>query len=295
MSAPERASRIPYFDSLVTLVEDDEAFSQAFGRHVHWGYWDQPPPDIISLQSFVDASDRLTERVLEEAAPENGMRILDAGCGFGGTLEVLNQKLRDCTLIGINVEDRQLERARSLVRPANGNRVQFLQMDANSLGFTESFDIIIALESIFHFDRPRFFHCVHQILRNSGRLVITDFVLNPGMFPLFRILERLTRKATLATYGPIDLSYSTKRYAKLCKQTGLTMRTDRDITKNTSPTYRYVLPMAERVPDRVAAAHFKKATKSLQMATRAGIVGYHIMSYGHDAGDRDGRHGAAAD
>jgi len=284
MSAPE----IPYFDSLIKLVEDDEEFSQAFGRNVHWGYWEQSPRDVISVKKFVDASDRLTDRTLDEAPLANGLRILDAGCGFGGTIQILNQRLRDCTLIGINIENRQLERARSLIRPKNGNRVELIEMDASALKFSESFDVVFALESIFHFDRPRFFQGVHEILRRPGRLVITDFIVNPGMSPLFKIVEVLTRKSTIATYGQIDLSYSTKRYAELCRQTGMTMQTDIDITKNTLPTYRFVLPMVERAPDRVAAAHFKNATKSLQMATRAGILGYHIMSFALDAGHGGG-------
>jgi SAM-dependent methyltransferase len=272
---------IPYFDALIKLVADDEDFALAFGRNVHWGYWEEAPPDAISLESFVAASNRLTARTLAEARLGDHMRILDAGCGFGGTIGTLNQELHDCTLIGINIDDRQLERARSQIRPQNGNRVELIEMDANTLEFSEPFDVVIAIECIFHFNRPLFFQHVRRLLKPSGRLVITDFIVNPGMSFLFKIVDLLTRQATLATFGEIDLSYSTKRYLRSCRKAGLKMVRDLDITSNTFPTYRFVLPMAERAPDRIAAAHFKRATKSLQIATRTGILGYHIMGLAH--------------
>lgn len=283
MNAYDREPGIPYFDSLIKLVDDDEEFSRAFGRNVHWGYWEESPPDLISLASFVAASDSLTKRTLDEIPLKDGMRILDAGCGFGGTINFLNEKLHDCTLVGINVDDRQLERARIQIQPRKGNCVELIKMDASALDFSEPFDAIIALESIFHFDRRQFFWNVQRFLKPFGHLVITDFLVNPGMSIPFKVLEFLTRKDTLAIYGRIDLSYSIKRYTELCRQNGLTLQTDLNITKNTFPTYRFLLPMAERAPDRTAAGHFKKATKSLQMATWAGILSYHIMSYAHDS------------
>lgn len=274
---------IPYFDELLKLVAADEDTRRAFGENVHWGYWEKPDEADGGVDSFVEASRDLTRKTLSEAPLQDGLRILDVGCGFGGTIGLLNGMVRNSQLVGINIEERQLERARANVTPDNGNTVEFLRMDANELDFEEPFDVIFAVECIFHFDRPRFFGHIRRLLKPSGRFVITDFIVQPWKMPVFRLLDFLSRGSTLATYGDIDLSYSVRRYEQLAQGADLAMVRDLDISRNTLPTYAFVLEQIAKVPDPARAQKFRRATEGLEKATRWGILGYHILAFAPEA------------
>jgi 2-polyprenyl-3-methyl-5-hydroxy-6-metoxy-1,4-benzoquinol methylase len=83
--------RLPYFDALLALLnEGNAALEQAFGRHVHWGYWPEPATADRSLNGFAEATEALSRLVYQSAGVRDGMTVLDAGCGFGGTSESLN-------------------------------------------------------------------------------------------------------------------------------------------------------------------------------------------------------------
>lgn len=272
---------IPYFDELLKLMGSDEEIRQAFGKDVHWGYWEDPKMADGSVESFVAASEALTRKTISHAPLRNGIRILDVGCGFGGTIHLLNETVENCELVGINIEERQLARARSQVTPKNGNTIEFLRMDANELHFEETFDVIFAVECIFHFDRPKFFHLLKRHLKQDGRFVITDFVVNRWKSCLFSIVEKLSHGATVATYGDIDLSYSVRRYRQVAAAVGLECSLDEDITRNTLPTYEFVLRQIAKMEDPVRVENFTKATEGLEKVSRWGILGYHVLAFSH--------------
>src|SRR5690606_71198 len=97
MSSPVK---LPYFDALLNLLDrGDPNVERAFGRHVHWGYWPDPRQADGSAEDFALAAERLAEMVYTAAEAQDGQRILDAGCGFGGTVASLNGRLRNAELI----------------------------------------------------------------------------------------------------------------------------------------------------------------------------------------------------
>src|SRR4051812_34122783 len=79
----------PYFDYLI------EGFRKgSTSRHVHLGYWPdgrhELPVQGHDDPAFARAQRRLDDRMVELASLTDGMAVLDAGCGFGGTLEQIN-------------------------------------------------------------------------------------------------------------------------------------------------------------------------------------------------------------
>lgn len=78
---------LPYFDALLQEInQGNPEILAAFGRHVHWGYWENPGTADGSTADFAQAAENLCQRVCDAGTLANGQRILDAGCGFGGTL-----------------------------------------------------------------------------------------------------------------------------------------------------------------------------------------------------------------
>jgi len=65
----------------------------------------------------------------------DGVSILDAGCGFGGTVASLNERFSGLEMIGLNIDPRQLERAAARVLARPDNQLRWRAADACSLPY----------------------------------------------------------------------------------------------------------------------------------------------------------------
>src|SRR3984885_328566 len=172
---------LPYFDQILDQFDrsPDSQISKAMRRHVHWGFFSSPTSDA-SLPSCLAAAETMTELICKAGRVGSGLRILDVGRGFGGTIAHLNERLTGCELVGLNIDERQLSLARQSVTARPGNTVRFVQGDACALPFKDgAFDVVLAVECIFHFpSRRTFFSEAKRVLRPGGTLALSDFVVD---------------------------------------------------------------------------------------------------------------------
>src|SRR5579859_226507 len=142
---------LPYFDDILAQLErsSNSSYLQVFQRHVHWGYFSSPENADPSDAGYAIAAEAMTEQVCRAGRVRDGARILDVGCGFGGTVAHLNERFTGCRLVGLNIDERQLARARKLVQARDGNEVEFVHGDACALPFADGeFDVVLAVECI---------------------------------------------------------------------------------------------------------------------------------------------------
>lgn len=228
-----------YFDFLI------DAFGRGeLGRHVHLGHWDASPA-APGAEDFRGAQARLDAVLLDMADLADGQRVLDAGCGFGGTLQAIDGRYRGMRLLGVNVDARQLAICGQLAaRP--GNRLDWVLADACRLPAAEaSWDRVLCVEAMFHFaSRRAFFREAARALRPGGALVCSDIVASgaarglPG--PAWRNAAALREG-----YGPWPDPWGEDAdHAALAAAAGLRCSVLRDATRQTLPSHRYTVPSA---------------------------------------------------
>jgi SAM-dependent methyltransferase len=239
----DMALSLPYFDDLIERIEKspDSALSQAFQRHVHWGYFSSPEKSDNSLATFLVAAEEMSERVCRAGRVRNGARILDVGCGMGGTIAHLNEHLSGCQLVGLNIDERQLAHARETVKPLSGNTIQFVHGDACAMPFEDDrFDVVLALECIFHFpSRKTFFSEAHRVLKRPGTLAISDFVIDGDKLDQFAEWTERGGVNRGDYFGPTTRAPCTGTYERLGRSRGFDLLADEDITAATLPTYDF--------------------------------------------------------
>lgn len=269
--------RLPYFNALLNLLDEHPALAQSFGKHVHWGYWAHPPVETPNVEAFALAAERLSEEVANAARCDSAPRILDAGCGFGGTLAHLNGKRQGLELVGLNLDERQLARAARQTTPAEGNRLAWVNADACALPFAdESFDAVLAVECIFHFpSRQAFFQEARRVLRPGGHLALSDFIATAPLRPTLWLGRRIVKR--IGFFGDCDLNFSFGDYRRLAAETGFEPTTERDITGATLPTYDFLHELRKQVDFRNPAAAAE--TLFAEYASRLRLLRYGILGF----------------
>lgn len=137
---------------------------------VHYGFWE---PGTRRRQDAIRNMDRV---VGDELALSPGERVLDAGCGIGGTSTFLAESY-GLEVVGITISDEQLRRAQA-ARAASTATVppMFVKADYLNTGFADaSFDGVFGLESICYAEPKRaFLEEAYRLLKPGGRLVVLD-------------------------------------------------------------------------------------------------------------------------
>ncbi|HWB08494.1 MAG TPA: methyltransferase domain-containing protein [Pirellulales bacterium] len=137
-----------------------------WGRHIHHGLWEGDEPPAVAQQ-------KLTETLAAAAAIKAEDRVLDVGCGMGGSSIYLAK--RGCRVQGLTLSPLQQAWAASSARwQGVSARASFRCADAERAEFdAESFDVVWSVECTEHlFDKPTFFRQVARWLRPGGRVAI---------------------------------------------------------------------------------------------------------------------------
>lgn len=269
---------LPYFDYLLACLEDgNAAVEKSFGRHVHWGYWRRPEDASLTDADFAEAAENLTHELCLAGKVRDGLKVLDVGCGFGGTVAHINERFTGMDLVGLNLDERQLLRARAIVQPMAGNHIGFLQGNACELPFPDqSFDVVLAVECIFHFpNREQFFLEAGRVLKPGGYLALSDFIPEPVIAPIMKI--NLPERISTGFYGKCNVLYTANDYRKLAEQTHFEIRMEQDITANTLPTYRYLRRLARKTSIYNTAAMIE--TAAIDLLSRLRLIKYYVYSF----------------
>jgi SAM-dependent methyltransferase len=237
--------QLPYFDFLFEQFERQPAFQHLFRNHVHWGLFASAHTGPVSQEAFAEATEALSRRLVALADLRPGMNILDVGCGFGGTARFITQNTLDVTVTGLNIDPRQVQKARQLTAD---DRICFVEGDACSMPLpSNSFDRLIAVESVFHFpSRFKFLREARRVLKPSGQLVLSDFLLNGSKLPSTATKILLQGNPMERFYGRVNATTITG-YFLMTAISGMRLVEHHNVTAQTLPTYTFLKQVAQDI------------------------------------------------
>ncbi|RMI03441.1 MAG: methyltransferase domain-containing protein [Calditrichaeota bacterium] len=215
-----------------------------WGEHLHHGFYG---PDGRRRTDPYRAQVDLIEALLRWAEVAPAQRILDVGCGVGGSALYLLKHLNAQQVVGVTLSPVQARRAQQRAAEAGaGERAHFLVADALAPPLApEQFDLVWALESGEHMpDKRRFIQACVDMLAPGGVLVVATWCHRPVPPPLTSaekgLLQRLYRRYHLP--GIISLP----EYAHLAEAAGLSRIRIADWSAAVAPFWKEVLRSALR-------------------------------------------------
>jgi len=103
-----------------------------------------------------------------------GSSILDAGCGTGTFLELLNQKNKSLKLYGIDVSPKMIEISKNRLKDKATINLDSIE----SFSPKNKFNYIFSIDSFHHYaNQEKAILNFHQALKKRGKLIISDFSL----------------------------------------------------------------------------------------------------------------------
>src|SRR6266567_8389602 len=141
-------------------------------RAIHFGYWDE------HTHSHAESLLNMNRVLASHLGIRSGQRILDAGCGVGGSAIWL-AKTYDVEVVGITPVASQVARAHRYAQEQGvADLVSFEQQDYTHTAFSDaSFDVVWAMESLCHAPEKRLVLAeARRLLRPGGRLGIVEYL-----------------------------------------------------------------------------------------------------------------------
>ena len=179
---------------------DDRLLERLWGEHVHLGHYGDPPgPRDFRGANAAFVHELVRWSGLDRLPP--GSRVLDVGCGIGGSARILARDY-GFEVLGISISPGQIARARELT-PADLPGCRFAVMDALALELPDGgpeggFDAVWSVEAGPHMpDKQRYADEMLRVLRPGGCLAVADWNRrDPTVAPMNR-LERWVMRQLL--------------------------------------------------------------------------------------------------
>ncbi len=201
-----------------------------WGEHLHHGYFENG-------ESPARAQIQLMERLAGIAEIPHGARVLDIGCGVGGSAMWL-AKRSGCDVTGLTISPVQAGIAsKKAASRGLSDRVRFEVRDANLWEpDPEVFDAVWIMESSEHFpDKPGFFDRCARTLKPGGTLAVAawlrrDREMREDEAPLIAAVAEAMMSASLDTLSD---------YRRWMGDAGLTVTAAEDIARQVAPTWSH--------------------------------------------------------
>jgi len=199
-------------------------------RAVHFGFYDDTTP--THREALINMN-----RVLAETVNiQSDDRVLDAGCGQGGSAAWIAEST-GAKVVGITPVESQIKTAQAYIDSKGlSENVRIQSGDYINTSFPdESFDVVWACESVCHAEQKHaFYREAFRLLRPGGRLVMAEYMRTPISYQPNgdKLLKQWLRGWAINDIDSADLH---RQYAV---DIGFSNIHIRDVTDNIKPSLR---------------------------------------------------------
>ena len=164
-----------YYDRLGRWTQVARLFGYGGGRDTFTVHRALADPSHGGVPTFT----RLHDVLLDYMPSEGPLRVLDAGCGLGGTMMAI-AAARDASCVGVTLSHSQVDAANAEA----GRRGVADRVRATVCGYDTPpagpFDVVVAIESLAHSPDPaRTVAALTQVLAPGGVLLVVDDMPEP--------------------------------------------------------------------------------------------------------------------
>lgn len=254
-----------------------------WGEHMHHGFYDPDLPLSAALTANHTAAQiRMIEECLSWAGiPDQGIskpqRIIDVGCGIGGSSRYLARKY-GAHVVGITLSPNQAKRATEITSSAGlSDKVSFQVADALKQPFPdEQFDFVWSMESGEHMpDKEKFMAELVRVTKPGGQILIVTWChreLLPSENTLKPSEQELLDKLCESYYLPAWCAAS--KYANIAESMGLQDIKSTDWSKHITPFWPAVIVSALSVKGLLGLAKSGWTTVKGAIAMAYMVQGY---------------------
>ncbi len=192
LESSARKARWKRFYDTVSGQLDGNLFGQ-FSFFLNYGYVPDGGPEFSAVtlpEQYINKNSvKLVLEVIQDC-PVDGKRVLDVGCGRGGTIHVLKTFFNPASLDGLDLSSAAIQFCRTAHKDP---RVSFHEGDAENLPFPDrSFDIVTNVESSHTYPNiNRFYSEVSRVLVPGGHFLYTDLIPAEQVTPTLAYLQLL--------------------------------------------------------------------------------------------------------
>ena len=252
-----------YYDLVTDLYE------YGWGKSFHFA-------PRATNESFADSLARHEQFLAKRLDLRPGMRVADLGCGIGGPLREIAH-FSGATIVGVNNNKYQVERARKLTKEAGlGHLAEFLKSDFMDMDAPDdSFDAAYAIEATVH--APSKVGCygeVFRVLKPGGCFAAYEYCLTGRFDPNDRRHRQV--KGDLEVGGALPDIPPAQRIDEALQQVGFELLESVDLNERAGPGIPWYQPLAGA---RLSFAGFRSTSAgrivthgTLQLLEALGIV-----------------------
>lgn len=229
------------------------------------------------------SQDKLVDELLAHAKLPPNPKVLDVGCGVGGT-SIRLAKLIGATCTGVTLSTTQVAMAKQNAAEAGvTDRVRFFEMDGENITLPEdgTFDAVWISEALSHFpNKDRFFANAMRMLKPGGKLVLADWFRADHISAKLSngVIKQIEKGMLLPRLDEVSV------YVSLLTTSGLRLLWLEDVSKEVAKTWDLCLDLVMRPATWAFALslgshifEFAKTFKAMQEGFGNGSFRYSLM------------------
>ncbi len=250
-----------------------------WGEHMHHGYYENE--DVHRRI----AQERLISELLKLGNPKGPGRILDAGCGIGGSACWLADEF-NATVLGVTLSHRQTAIAKQIISYHGlEDKVVVREQDLMNLDNSDGpFDLIWCVECLEHIsDRRALFALFDRLLAPEGQILLTTWCIeNEDVRKAPTHSQMLDKVCRAFHWAPLNTVHE---LTAGLRDSGIVNVERRDWTAHVKPYWNHIRKSALEPANAKLIHHFSwSAAKGvldlgyLERAVEAGLMRYVAFS-----------------